>query len=305
MQIRHLWILLFSWLAIGVAQDGYSAVRVVTTNSDLAAIAQAIGGNEVQVTALAKASQNPHDVDARPSLLVPLSRADLLILTGLQLENGWLPPLLDNARNRKIQQGQPGYVDASQLVEVRGIPTAGTDRASGDVHPAGNPHYLYDPRAAKNVAKGVRDALIRIRPSKREHWTTRTDTLITALDRLSNTQQARFKKLPASARRLVSYHDSTEYLFDWLGITQVETLEPLPGIPPTPRHISQVLQKIRDQDVPAIVQEPYYPRNTAQTLTKLAKIELVIIASGTDFPKQTYIERIQELSDTLYKVLAR
>lgn len=303
MQIRHVWTLLFAWLAIGIAQDSYSAVRIVTTNTDLAAIAHAIGGDEVQITALAAVNQNPHDVDARPSLLVPLSRADMLILAGLHLENGWLPPLLDNARNRKIQRGQPGYVDASRFVQVRGIPAAGTDRASGDVHPAGNPHYLYDPRAAKNVAKGVRDALIRIEPSKRDHWTARADDLIRALDMLSTTQQVRFKKLPASARRLVSYHDSTLYLFDWLGITQVETLEPLPGIPPTPRHVSQVLAAIRNNKVPAIVQEPYYPRNTAQTLTKLAEIDLVIIPSGTDFPKQSYIERLQELSDTLYKVM--
>lgn len=296
-----LWLCLL-YLAPSVAQ---AKVRIVTTNTDLAAIADAIGGEHVSVTSLAKQNQNPHDVDARPSFLVPLSRADLLILAGLDLESGWLPPLLDNARNPKVMKGRQGYIDASRFVQIRGVPPAGTDRASGDVHPAGNPHYLYDARAAIAVANGIRDALIRTDASKREIWTARAETFTRALESFAQKERARFQKIPQAQRVLVAYHDSTPYLFDWLGIRLIDTLEPNPGIAPTTRHTAAVLQKIRDHKVPAIIQEPYYPRNTAQTLSKLAQIEHIVLTSSTNFPDQSYLTHLQELTDLLYRALRR
>lgn len=279
-------------------------VRVVTTNTDLAAIVDAIGGDHVAVTPLGRANQNPHDIDARPSFLVPLSRADLLILTGLELEAGWLPPLLENARNAKIQRGGSGYLDASQFVHIRGVPPAGTDRASGDVHPLGNPHYLYDPRAAKRVAIGIRDALIRIDGTQGEYWAGRTDAFLKKLDALAVSEHTRFSKLPADRRVVVSYHDSTVYLFDWLNLTQAETLEPNPGISPTPRHTANVLQIIRDKNIAAILQEPYYPRKTAETLAKLAQIHHVIFPSATDYPRQDYLTHLREVADAIYRAIS-
>lgn len=290
--------------ALGWTSLANAKIRVVTTNTDLAAIVDAIGGDRVTVTSLAKANQNPHDIDARPSFLVPLSRADLLILTGLELEAGWLPPLLENARNAKIQRGAAGYIDASQFVHIRGVPPAGTDRASGDVHPLGNPHYLYDPRAARRVAIGIRDALTRTDNTQQEYWATRTDAFLKKLDALASSERARFSKLPADRRVVVSYHDSTVYLFDWLNLTQAETLEPNPGISPTPRHTAQVLQTIRDKKIAAILQEPYYPRKTAETLAKLTKIEHVIFASATDYPRQDYVSHLREVAEVIYQAVS-
>lgn len=303
MKHAKLLALLFLCLALFYTPVSDAKVRIVATNNDLAAIAHAVGGEHVTITSLAKQNQNPHDVDARPSFLVPLSRADLLILTGLDLESGWLPPLLDNARNQKIQKGQRGYVDASTFIRVQGVPPAGTDRASGDVHPAGNPHYLYDARAAKHVAIGIRDALIRTNTNQRAYWTERTRVFVQKLEAFADQERARFQQIPAERRALVSYHDSTTYLFDWLQISLVETLEPNPGIPPTTRHTANVLQKIRDRQVRAVIQEPYYPRNTAKTLVKLANIQHIIFPSSTDYPSQDYLQHLQEVTDALYRAL--
>lgn len=291
-------------LMLCLSSVAHAKVRIVTTHSDLAAIADAVGGDQVTITSLGKAGQNPHDVDARPSFLVPLSRADLLILTGLELEAGWLPPLLDNARNPKIQRGKKGYIDASAFVRVRGVPPPGTDRASGDVHPAGNPHYLYDPREAKRVAKGLRDALIAHSPKHRELWTERTQKFTDALDRFAQQERARFAKLSEDQRALVAYHDSTIYLFDWLQITQVATLEPNPGISPTPRHTAEVLKHIREKQVAAIIQEAYFPQKTGKTLSDLAKIEHVIFPSATHYPKESYLDHMKALTTLLYRVMS-
>lgn len=293
--------LLFTMAPFALA---HPQVRIVTSTTDLAAIAQAVGGDDVQVTALAAATQDPHYVDARPSLLVPMSRAKLLIVNGLELEIGWLPALIANARNRTINLGASGYLDASQFVSVLGVPPSGTDRSSGDVHPAGNPHYTFDARQARRVAAGIRDRLIDLEPSKAATWRANTERFLTELDQFAREQRARFQALPSEKRKIVSYHSSLVYLLDWLGLEELTTVEPFPGIDPTPRHTASVLQQMRSQKVFVIVQEEFYPRATSNTLASMTDGKLVVIPGGTRFGQESYIEHLKAVTDAMYNALA-
>lgn len=292
-------------LLLSLASIGHAKLRVVTTTTDLAAIAQAVGGDEVEITALAAATQDPHYVDARPNLLVPLSRARVLIINGLELEVGWLPALLANARNRNIIEGASGYIDASRWVDVQGIPAAGTDRASGDVHPSGNPHFSYDPRQTARVAIGLRDRFIQIAPEKRDTWTQNTQRFLTELDALTREQRERFAELPAAKRQVVSYHSSLVYLFQWLQLRELTTVEPLPGIDPTPRHTASVLQQMRAQNVRVIVQEEFYPRSTSKTLASMVDGEVVVLPGSTRFGSQSYLDHLREVADALYRAVSQ
>lgn len=305
MKHRYFFRTLLLLVLLSVTSLGHAKLRVVTSTTDLAAIAQAVGGDAVEVTALAAATQDPHYVDARPNLLVPLSRARVLIVNGLELELGWLPALVANARNRNIVEGANGYIDASQWVDIQGVPAAGTDRASGDVHPSGNPHYSYDPRQVARIAIGLRDRFIQIAPDERETWTQNTQRFITALDALSQEQRARFGALPASKRQVVSYHSSLVYLFDWLQLDELTTVEPLPGIDPTPRHTASVLQQMRAQNVRVIVQEEFYPRSTSKTLASMVEGEVVVLPGGTRVGSQSYLDHLRVVADSLYRALSQ
>lgn len=305
MKQRHLFQYVLLLLLLSFASLGHAKLRVVTSTTDLAAIAQAVGGDAIEVTALAAATQDPHYVDARPSLLVPLSRARVLIVNGLELEIGWLPALLANARNRNIVQGARGYIDASQWIEIKGVPSAGTDRASGDVHPSGNPHFGYDPRQARRVAIGLRDRFIEIAPNDREKWTENTRVFVAELDALAREQRARFAALPAAKRQVVSYHSSLVYLFDWLQLRELATVEPLPGIDPTPRHTATVLRSMRAQNVRVILQEEFYPRSTSKTLASMVEGEVVVLPGGTRFGSQSYLEHVRDVADAVYRALSK
>lgn len=289
-----------------ISTSALAKVKIVTTTPDLAAIAQAIGGSDVEVTALASATQDPHYVDARPNLLVPLSRAQLLIVNGLELEIGWLPALVANARNGSIRPGGLGHLDASTLVQVQGVPAAGADRSAGDVHRGGNPHFSYDPRQAIRVGNGVRDALIRIEPSKADVWRRNAAAFSDALGSFSQAQRQRFRALPAAKRTIVSYHNSLVYLLDWLTLTEAATVEPMPGIDPTPRHTGSVLQTMKAQRIRVILQEEFYPRATSRTLVSMTDGEVVILPGATRFDQgQTYLAHMQELADAIYAALQR
>lgn len=303
---RFILLLCLTLISLLVSTSAFAKVKIVASTPDLAAIAQAVGGSEVEVTALASATQDPHYVDARPNLLVPLSRAQMLVVNGLELEVGWLPALLANARNRAIQRNAPGYVDASTFIHVQGVPAPGTDRSSGDVHPGGNPHFTYDPRQGIRVANGIRDALIRIEPAKADLWRSNAATFTGELDRFAQAQRRRFSALPAAKRNIVSYHSSLIYLLDWLTLREAATVEPLPGIDPTPRHTASVLQTMKAQNIRVVLQEEFYPRATSNTLASMTDGEVVILPGATRFDRgQTYLAHMQELADAIFAALQR
>ncbi len=293
-------------IAMAPAAAAYAKLNVVTTLPDLAAIAKAVGGADVGVTALAPHDADPHYVDARPNLMLPLSRADLVIANGLQLEQGWLPPLIRGSRNPKILIGSRGYLDASFFVQRLQVPTNRATRAAGDVHPGGNPHFTHDPRAAARIGRAIADRLALLEPAKAAAYKGRAKAFEAEMGKLATTWRARFAKLPAARRKVVSYHRSLAYLFDWLQLSEVITVEPRPGIPPNPGHTARVLSTMRAAGAKVIVQESFYPRTTSKTLARLAKGSLVVIPGGANFAAgQTFAARVGKTAAALHAALQR
>lgn len=293
--------------AVAASAPASARVEVVATLPDLAALAMEVGGDLVHVTALARPTEDPHFVDPKPSLLLPLAKADLLILNGLDLEIGWLPPLLVNARNARIQPGGAGYLDASTLVPDKlQVPPGRIDRAQGDIHPGGNPHFTHDPRRAAEIALGIGQRLGALDPAHAADYTARATGIAAELRGLAKAARARFAALPEAKRRVVVYHDSWVYVIDWLGLTQVATVEEKPGIRPSPGHVAQVLKIMRERGARLIIQEEYYPRKTSETLTQLASGELSVMRGGTHLEKgETYATHAREIADLLYKELSK
>lgn len=279
------WTVLVASLAL--AGHARADLRVVATTADLAAIAKAIGGEHADVVALSLPTQDPHFVDARPHLALDLARADLLIAVGLDLEIGWLPTLRLGSRNPKIQSGAAGYLDSSTLVDKLEVPVEKIDRSMGDVHPGGNPHYMFDPRRVARVAAGIAARMSTLDPAHAEHYRRGGAAFVQRLEQA----RARWEQAASGLRgvRIIAYHRSLSYLADWLGLAVVENIEPKPGIPPNPRHVARVLSAARAQNVKLIIQEVWHPRGTAEMLAERASIRFVAIPGGPDFNRgQTY-----------------
>lgn len=279
-------------------------VKVVTTLPTLAAIAREVGGNEVEVTSLAYPSQDAHFVDARPHLVLSLNRADLLIVCGLDLESGWLPVLLTGARNGRIQPGTHGFLDASTLVALKQVPQQRIDRSMGDIHPGGNPHYLTEPRNGGRVALGIADKLSAIDPAHRADFRRRAAELNQKAVALAQREQSRFGSLPESRRHVVTYHQSWIYFLDWLKLKEIGTIEPKPGIPPDPAHISWLLGHMRKVHADVILQEEYYPSRIARLLAEKAKVPLVVLPGGANVERgESYLTYLEALADQVYTAI--
>jgi ABC-type Zn uptake system ZnuABC Zn-binding protein ZnuA len=240
-------------------------LSVVTTTPDLAAIAQAIGGDAVEVRALAKPTEDPHYVDAKPSHVVTLNRADVLIEGGAELELGWLPPLLETARNSRIAGGAAGRIVASQGIRLLEIPST-FDRSRGDVHALGNPHFLLDPVNARAVAAQIAQRLARVAPAQAETFTRNLRAFDTELD----ARMAEWQTLLAPFRgaRIITYHKDFAYFAPRFGLDVVEHLEPKPGIAPSPAHLARVIETARANQVKVILVQPFQNRRTAETVAR-------------------------------------
>jgi zinc/manganese transport system substrate-binding protein len=275
-----------------------AAVRVVTTLPDLAALAKELGGGAVTVTSLALPTQDAHWVDARPNLALELSKADMLLVAGLDLEVGWLPNLLTGARNPDVQIGAKGYVDCSQYVQLLQVPTVAVNRSMGDVHPGGNPHYLYDPRRAKSVAAGIASRLVQLDPAQSAVYQANLTRLHKELDAAILRWEGQLVGLKGVP--VVGYHNSWPYLADWLGFTIIEHIEPRPGIPPTPTHVSHVLQTMKAQGARLLIQESWFPTTTTQLVADKSGAKLVILPGGADVAAgETYLQNMDQLIGAL------
>lgn len=277
-------------------------LRAVASVPDLAAIAAAVGGARVEVSSLAVATQDPHFVDARPHLALELSRADVLLVVGLDLEVGWLPPLLTGARNSKVQPGAPGYLDCSSLVPLLEIAKVKLDRSMGDIHPGGNPHYLYDPRAAARVAQGIASRFASLDPAGEKEYQAGAARFVAELAAVRVEVEQRL----ASARGapIITYHKTAPYLADWLGLDVVEHLEPKPGIPPNPQHVAHVLAVARSKGVRMILVESYYPRTAAELIAEKSGARVVGVDGATSFATgETYPQHVRKLGAALASAL--
>ena len=272
---------------LAIATTGASfgdTLRVVATTPDLAALAREIGGAAVEVTALAKPTEDPHFVDAKPSHVVTLNRADVLIEGGAELELGWLPPLLQSSRNAKIAAGAPGRIVASDGIRMLEIPTT-FDRSKGDVHSRGNPHFLIDPANAKIVAARMAEHFSQVEPSEAETFKANLARFNTKLDARNAEWQKQLE--PFRGRKFVTYHKDFVYFAQRFNLDVVETLEPKPGIAPSPAHLARVIEAMRSAQSRVIVVQPYQNRRTAETVARQTGATVLEISQQPGARKET------------------
>lgn len=293
---------LFTGLALTVAPGAVAALNVVTTLPDYAAIARTVGGDKVEVTALAKPTEDPHFVDARPSFVVKLRKADVLIEGGAELEAGWLPPLLQNARNPKIQVGQPGRVVASAGVRLLEVP-ATLSRAQGDIHATGNPHFGVDPIIAKAIAAHIAQAFAAVDPSNADYYAANENAFESTIN--AKLQEWGAQLLPYRGQALAAYHDSWVYFAHRFGFVIDTFLEPKPGIPPSPSQLANVIAKIRNEHVRAIIVEPFHNHKIAERVASATGIPVVDFAQypGAFPDSESYVGLIDALVNHLTTAL--
>jgi zinc/manganese transport system substrate-binding protein len=263
---------------LSVTSFAAAKLQVVATLPDYAAVAAAIGGDHVEITTLAKPTEDPHFVDPRPSFIVKLRAADVLIDGGAELEMGWLPPLLRNAGNSKIADGAPGRVVASQGIRMLNVPTNAT-RAEGDVHAMGNPHFMIDPIIAKAVAQHIAQAFSAADPTNAAAYQANYKKFEATID--AKLQEWGRVMLPFRGANVVAYHDSWVYFAHRFGFTIDTFLEPKPGIPPSPSHLAEVIGKMKAQKSKAIIVEPFHNRKIAE---KVASSTGARVADFAQFP---------------------
>src|SRR6187401_141664 len=239
-------------------------LKVVATTEDLGSLASEIGGDKVSGTALAKVYQDPHFVDPKPSFILAVNRADLLVVVGRELEIGWLTPLLTSSRNSKIQPGSKGYLDASLTVKILEIPTGQITRAMGDVHPSGNPHYWLDPDNGRKIAQSIRDKLSELSPNDKAYFAQRYADFDKRLAEAQKKWDATMA--PYKGTKLVTYHRSWPNFMERFGLDVMGYVEPKPGIPPSPSHTLELIEDMKRQNVKLIVVEPYFDKKTPSAI---------------------------------------
>ena len=260
---------LASILGFGLISSGSAFAKklnVITATTDLAALAQEVGGDKINVNSIAKGYQDPHFVEAKPSFLLQLRQADLLVIVGLQLEIGWLPPLITQSGNSRIQVGANGYLDASQFAEILEIPQGAITRAMGDVHPLGNPHYWLDPENGRRVAKGIAAKLGEMDPEDAAYFQQRYQDFDRRLSEAEKKWDAEMK--PFRGRKVVTYHNSLPNFAKHFGLEVVGFVEPRPGIPPTPSHTLDVINMMKRDGVKVMMVEPYFDRKTPDAIAR-------------------------------------
>jgi ABC-type Zn uptake system ZnuABC Zn-binding protein ZnuA len=269
---------------MAAAQPATAAVRVVATTEDLASLAREIGGDRATVVGLAKGYQDPHFVDPKPSFILEVSRADLLIVVGRELEIGWLSPLINSSRNAKIQAGANGYLDASVNVRILEIPTGQITRAMGDVHPQGNPHYWLDPGNGRRIAQTIKDKLSQLAPGDKSYFDQRYSDFDKRLAAAESRWDAAMA--PYKGSRIVTYHRSWPNFMERFGLNVIGYVEPKPGIPPTTSHTVELIEEMKKQGTKVIVVEPYFDLKTPKAIAQQVGGEVLVLAPSVGGSKE-------------------
>lgn len=262
-------------LGLGAAgAQAASKLRVIATIPDLKALVEAVGGDLVEVDSLARGTQNPHDLEVRPSLMVKLRRADAIVVNGLELD-AWADVAVRGSNNAAIIAGAPGHIDASRGIAALDVPAGRVDRSMGDVHPAGNPHYTVDPGQAPTITATLVDGLARLAPDRRAAFEKNREAFLGRLQ----TAMARWAQrlAPVRGARVVVYHSDWVYLFARYGIVQVGTIEERPGIPASPAHLAQLVRAMKEQQVKAVVVEPWSDQKLAARVAEDAGARVVML----------------------------
>jgi zinc/manganese transport system substrate-binding protein len=259
-------------------------LNVVTSTTDMAALTQEVGGDKVNVEAIAKGYQDPHFVEAKPSFLLRLRQADLLISVGLQLEIGWLPPLITQSGNPRVQVGAAGYLDASQFAEILEIPQGTVTRAEGDVHPLGNPHYWLDPDNGRRIARGIAGKLGDLDPGDAPYFQQRFQDFDKRLTAAEQKWDAEMK--PYRGRKVVTYHRSFPNFAKHFGLDVIGYVEPRPGIPPTPSHTLDLIQQMKRENAKIVLVEPYFDLKTPQSIGRATGAQVIVYLPSVGGEKQ-------------------
>lgn len=297
--MKRLYSLLAFVLTFCVASLASAKLGVVASVPALGALVREVGGQNVDVTTLAGPTQDPHFVDGRPSYVVKLNKADLLVYVGLALEIGWLPPLVDSSRNAKIQLGQIGNLDAStvagKLLDRKG---AEASRKEGDVHPEGNPHYLYSPLYAVRVADGIAARLAKIDPGHAADYKKNAAAFKHRLAKKVAGWEASMARY--RGRSVVGFHESLVYLASWLGLERKGFVEPYPGISPNPKHLAKLIIKMRKEKVKLILSEPWYNAETTRVVAQKTGAKIVNLPGDVGAPGiKTYDDFIDHIVTSL------
>jgi zinc/manganese transport system substrate-binding protein len=250
-------------------------LNVITATTDLASLAQEVGGDKIDVEAIAKGYQDPHFVEAKPSFLLKLRHADLLVVVGLDLEIGWLPPLITQSGNPHIQPASAGYLDASQFAEILEKPQGAVSRAMGDVHPLGNPHYWLDPENGRRIAKGIANKLAEMDASNASYYQQRFQDFDKRLTAAEQNWDAQMK--PYAGRKVVTYHKSWPNFVKHFNLDVVGYIEPRPGIPPTPGHTIELIQQMKRDNVKIIMVEPYFDLKTPNNIASSTNGKVLVM----------------------------
>lgn len=253
-------------MALSATPAAAKKLNVVTSTSDLAALTMEVGGDRINVDSIAKGYQDPHFVEAKPSFLLKLKQADVLLVVGLELEIGWLPPLITQSGNPKVQVGGQGYLDASQFAEILEIPSGPVSRAMGDVHPLGNPHYWLDPANGRRIARGVANKLGELDPNDAPYFQDRFKDFDRRLSDAEKKWDAEMS--PYRGRKVVTYHNSATNFAKHFGLNVMGYVEPRPGIPPTPGHTIELMGLMKRDKIKVILVEPYFDLKTPDSIAR-------------------------------------
>jgi len=298
---KHIVLFVAGLLAIPALARAQGKLTVMTTTEDLAAIAREVACDHATVEAMARGYQDPHFVEAKPSFILKLQKADLLVVVGRELEIGWLPALINQARNPKIQAGAERYLDASSFAHILEIPTGQITRAMGDVHPQGNPHYWLSPENGRRIAQGIQKKLSEISPADAAYFAQRYadfDRCLAEAEKRWNAQMAPYK-----GAKIVTYHNSWPNFVQAYGLNVVGYVEPKPGIPPSPSHTFELGQEMKKDNVKIIVIEPYFDSKTPNAIGRETGAQVVTLAPSVGGAKGAAVNDYIQLFDYDIKTL--
>jgi zinc/manganese transport system substrate-binding protein len=289
------------WLALG-AREAEAKLKVVATIETLADLCRQVGGERVDVSSLSHGYQDPHFVEGKPSLVLSLNRADALVHVGLDLEVGWLPPLVQQSRNGRIQRGQAGNIDASSAIKVEDVPNVPADqlRALGDIHPLGNPHYWIPPASARAIARLLAQRLTALDAGGAASY----QAGLAGFERQLDAKQKGWEQAAAPLRgvHVVTYHKSWSYVARWLGLQEVGYVEPKPGIPPTTSHTAQLIELMKKSNVRLVIVESFYPSALAKFVADNGHARLA--SAPSDVGATPAIKSYFDLVDAVIKALS-
>ncbi|MFL5577377.1 MAG: metal ABC transporter substrate-binding protein [Gemmatimonadaceae bacterium] len=265
-------------LAVALALPASAAqaqLKVVTSTTDLYDIAKSVGGDRISAVHISEGYQDPHFVEAKPSFILQLKNADVFAFVGLDLEIGWMPLLVDGARNPRIRQGGPGYLDVSRAIPVLDVPGGNVDRSQGDVHPLGNPHYWLDPQNAKRIARLFRAKFAELDPKNAAVYAANEKAFDDRIDAAARGWAPLIAQI--KGKPVVAYHTSWRYFAEYNGMNIVAFMEPKPGVPPSPSHLAEVMQVVRRTGARVIVMEPFYDRKTADLVASRTGAKVLVL----------------------------